>query len=436
MKKRYSSDERLKQKLQQLPQVHDSRSKDEIYQNVMKHKEKTPRKPQAGKWVFPTLSAAAAVLLLLVLLPNMSSTLEQFSSNEESVPQEQQQAGESSAEDTQETEENESNNNESDSSEVIEREENDVKISEEEEEPAEETETNEEPPVEVGEKTPVYENYVTALTKDDIEQGEKAVTIPLQDLETSVIVPITFLIKESQESLEAFEELTEVYTGEDVGLDPSALQDIDWKSGEEEETPLEAEFEEEMPEASSSESEMIVKSLEESMRYLGENEVVLEHNGAEGVELGNYGVLDHYTIEQENRGYYVYTTNEDMSFLVSGNAANISTKNEDGELFTFFETLEQMKTAGENSSVEASIPQDMTIEDVKEENDLARVVFSGDSHIPENENGRLMIEAVLFAAADFGFERVSFEGENLGEAEGYSLNDPIDVPVAPNQIEQ
>lgn len=438
MKKRYSRspDEQVEQKLQQLPQVRDSRTREEIYQNIVKKTKKYGNKRRPAKWVIPTLSTAAVLLLLLVLLPNMMSSPEQFTADEDSVSIEKRQSGENSTENITEQEEEEGADNSQEKPARSEQEESDITISEQDEESAEETQIHEEPAVDVEEEDPVYDNYVTALTEDDIEQGEKAVTIPLQDVETSVIVPLTFVISESQELLDAFEELTEEYTGEDVGLDPSALQHIDWTSAQKEEYPLEVEFEEDLSEASSSESEMIVRSLEESMRYLGETEVTLKHNGEEGIELGNYGVLDRYEIDEKNRGYYVYTTNENRSFLVSGIAANISSTNENGELLTLHETLENMKSAGGNSNVEASIPEDMIIEEVQEEQDLVRVVFSNESHIPENSNGRLMVEAVLFAAADFGFERVSFEGENLGEAEGYSLNAPIDVPVAPNQIKK
>ncbi|WP_158738585.1 hypothetical protein [Alteribacillus sp. YIM 98480] len=433
MTKRYSrsSDEQIKQKLQQLPQIRDNRTKEEVYQNIVKKTDNRANKRRPRKWVIPTLTTAAAFLLLLVLLPNMISTPKQFTADEDSNSIEKRQAGENSTENITEQEEDADNNVEKPAR--SEQEESDITISEQEEESVEETQIHEEPAVDVEDEDPIYDNYVTALTENDIEQGEKAVTIPLQDVETSVIVPLTFVISENQEALEAFEELTEEYTGEDVGLDPSALQHIDWDYAEEEESPLEVEFEEDLSEASSNESEMIVRSLEESMRYLGETEVILEQNGTEGIELGNYGVLDRYKIDQENRGYYVYT-NENRSFLVSGSGANISSTNENGELLTFHETLEHMKSTGENSSVDASIPENMTIEGVHEEQDLARVIFSKDSHLSENNNGRLMVEAVLFAAADFGFERVSFEGENLGEAQGYKLNAPIDVPVAPNQI--
>ncbi|SDI21604.1 hypothetical protein [Alteribacillus bidgolensis] len=443
MKKRYSrsSDELVKQNLQQLPQICDNRTKEEVYQNIVKKTGKYGNKRWPTKWVIPTLSTAAALLLLLVLLPNMLSSPKQYTADEDSASIENRQAGENSTENITEQEETD---NSLENPERSKQEENDITISEQDEESAdetadktaEETQTHEEPAVDAEDEDPIYDNYVTALTEDDIEQGEKAVTIPLQDVETSVIVPLTFVISESQEPLEAFEELTEEFTGEDVGLDPSALQHIDWTFAGEEGSPLEAEFEEDLSEASSNESEMIVRSLEESMRYLGEKEVILEQNGEEGVELGNYGVLNRYRIDQENRGYYVYTTNENRSFLVSGSGANISSTNENGELLTFHETLEHMKSTGENSSVNASIPEDMVIKEVQEEQDLARVVFSKDSHLSENNNGRLMVEAVLFAAADFGFERVSFEGENLGEAEGYKLHAPIDVPVAPNQIKK
>ncbi|RSL29639.1 hypothetical protein D7Z54_30090 [Salibacterium salarium] len=425
-----SSEERIEQMMKKMPHVRDDRSKEEIYQNILKQSQIRQANPKRKKWVVPAFSAVAAFLLLLVLIPNLMN----FSSQTSPDASNESSSGESSADigtmEENSVEKQEEKSSDSSSSETAEREE----ITENQPtQDTQEEEIAEEPSVKLGEESFSYENYVTSLSQEDVGDEQSTVTVPLQDEETSIIVPVSFVVSSGGDSVETFEQMNEQFNGEDIGLDPSPLRNIDWSKASEDSS-LQADFRGEDPLVGSSESNTVVRSLEESLRFLEETEVTLLEEDEQGVDLGNYGVLESYTANQDNRGYYVYTSDADMTFLVSQNAANIGNTNQGGDLLAFGETLEQMQMPHDNSDAKPSIPESVSINEVQENGDVARVVFSQDSEFPGRENTELMIDAILFTASDFGFERVLFEGEALEGIEGYNVEEPIDVPIAPNQV--
>ncbi|MDQ0299939.1 hypothetical protein J2S78_002386 [Salibacterium salarium] len=423
-KRNDSSEKKIEQMLTQMPRVKDERSKDEIYQKIKQQSQK--RIPTKKKWAVPAFSVVAAMLLLLVLVPNVLNFTNQTSPNGSNESNGDNSTGIGTMED--QDEEKEKDTNELESSEAEKKESTEEYAME----PTEDEETAKEPSVKLGDDSFSHENYVTALNEGDMEENQTAVTVPLQDAETSMIVPVSFAVEDDEDYIETFEQWNEEFSGEDIGLDPSPLRDVDW-SKESEESTLEADFEEEESLVGSAESNMVVRSLEESLRFLEETEVTLFEEEEQGVDFGNYGVMETYTAEQDNRGYYAYTSDADMTFLVSQNAANIRKTNQSGELLTFEETLNQMKTEHDVSEATASIPDTVTINQVAEDGDLARVVFSQDSEFPDSENIQLMVDAILFTASDFNFERVSFEGVPE-DMEAFNVDEPVEIPVAPNQV--
>ncbi|SDH81378.1 Sporulation and spore germination [Alteribacillus persepolensis] len=437
MTKRYhdESEEQIKRYIHQLPRIQDARSKAEVYQKVRKQWDDAPQKKRRPVWLVPSLSAAA-LLLLFLLVPALFMERVPFTASDQPKQPEsanQQQAQESDKADEEAVQE-ESENNQEETFQA-EREEGPVVSDEEEESVNKQAEISQEPAVEIGETTMAFERYTEAVRTDDLQKDEQTVTVPFYDADTAVVVPLTFIIKVEENMMEAFEEISEDYAAANIGLHRSALEDVDWLNHPDEEGPLEAMFERDMSAMSSSESDVVVKSLEESLRFMNENELVLESNGKRGVELGKYGLMENVEQRKTQQGYYVYTTSENESFLVSGNASGLSEEYEKEP--TFAEVLENMKTAEESSSVDPAIPEGVTIENVSEEGGSVQVVFSEDTSLADTPRSRAMLEAILFAAEDFGFEHVSFLGADMENelAQDYPAGEPMEVPVAPNYIE-
>ncbi|MFZ4454455.1 hypothetical protein [Salibacterium aidingense] len=424
----HSSEEQIKQALEHLPRVEDKRSKEDIYQNIVRHSSK-PRQKPSKKWVVPAFSAAAACLLLLVLVPNLMSLNNQSGSPGGTGDNAEEEADMSTMEDSQTQERsNEEGSSDSGGGATSEN-----APADEETEDSNSADIEEEPTVETGEKEVSYENYTAALKQEDIGQEENAVTIPLQNAQASLVVPVTFIAEPSQNPMETLEQQSDNYNGEELGLGPSPLRNIDWTDGGDN-TFLEADFDEKETPVSSAESNLIVKSLSETLRYRDETEVLLTDDGDSGVDLGSYGMMEHYTEEENNRGYYVYTSDTGRSFLVSQQAADLENSNQNGELLTFDETLEHMQSVPDESNAEPSIPADVSFEAVEEEDGAARVAFAENSEFPEEGNVRWMMESILFTAADFGYDQVVFEGISAEEAGGYPVNQPVDIPIAPNRV--
>ncbi|SFL50371.1 GerMN domain-containing protein [Salibacterium qingdaonense] len=421
------SEERIEQSLEQLPQVKDKRPKEDIYQNIVQRSRTSKQKP-AGKWVMPAFSAAAALILLLVLIPNMMTLNNQSgSSTENSSPPEE------SAETNIQEESSESSDapraSDSSSDHNTGREEGPADSNEQPQQP----EVEKEPAVNTGESNLTYDQYTGALTEAQIEGAQTVATIAVPDPEAELVVPVTFTASADNKAA-LMEEKNEAWNPGRVGLAASSFENVDWIDGGDNSL-LEADFSDAETPAGSTQSEMIVKSLDETLRYTEENQVLLTDDGRAGVDLGNYGIVENYRQKENNRGYYIYTSETNDQFLVSQQAAGMANSHENGELFTLKETLEQMKSVPENSPVGPSIPEEASIESAGGESGTAEVVFSEESSIGEAANLRWMIESILFTAADFGYEQVRFQGITPENSGGYPVEEPVAIPEAPNFIE-
>ncbi|SFQ30482.1 GerMN domain-containing protein [Salibacterium halotolerans] len=426
------SEERIKQSLEQLPRVKDKRPKEEIYQNIVQRSRTSKQKP-GKKWVMPAFSAVAALVLLLVLIPNMmtlnnqsGSSTDNSSSSEENAEMNIQEGSEADS-DAPPASDSGSDSSPDNGAGREER------AAESNEQPQQQTEIEEEPAVNTGETNLSYDQYTNALTENQLDDSETAATIAVPDPEAKLVVPVTFTASTGSKAT-LMDEKSENWNPVQVGLAAPSFEGADWINGGNNSL-LEADFSEAATPYSSAQSEMIVKSLDEMLRYTEENQVLLTDDGEAGVDLGAYGIVQNYRQKENNRGYYIYTSETNDQFLVSQQAAGMTNSRENGELFTLKETLEQMKSVPDNSPVGPSIPKEASIESAGGENTTAEVVFSEESSFGENTNLRWMIESILFTAADFGYEQVMFEGLSPENAGGYNIGQPVDIPQAPNLVE-
>ncbi|MFD2705934.1 GerMN domain-containing protein [Salibacterium lacus] len=423
----HASEERIKQSLEQLPQVKDKRPKEDIYQNIVQ-RSRTSKQKTSGKWVMPAFSAAAALILLLVLIPNMltlnnqsGSSTDNSSSPEEREETNIQEEPPGSQDDPRAADS--SSDNESG------REEEMTKSNEQ----PQQSEVEKEPSVNTGETNLTYDQYTGALTEEQMDESQTAATIAVPDPEAKLVVPVTFTASADNKAT-LMDEKNETWNPAQVGLAASSFEGVDWIDGGDNSL-LEADFTEAETPDSSTQSEMIVKGLDEILRYTDETQVLLTDDGQAGVDLGNYGIVENYRQKENNRGYYMYTSETNDQFLVSQQGTGMTNSHENGELFTLKETLEQMKTVPENSPVGPSIPKEASIESAGGESGTAEVVFSEESSIGESANLRWMIESILFTAADFGYEQVRFEGITPENSGGYPVEEPVSIPEAPNFME-
>lgn len=415
-------DEKIIERLQQMPKVTDERSKKEIYIAVEEGLQRSIPVHEATSWKIPVMTTVAVLLLLLLFSPNIPSLWQNSA-----LPEEEQESFHPSSEEV--VFDDEDNSSEEDISSSS-REDNALSDAEADDEDVDHVFTE---ATEQSTQSENVVNYISSLTEEDIESGDTYVTIPLLVKEEghSFIIPITFKSRSDKSRIKLYEQYNKEYTGEEFGFHGSPLAHITW---EERDGYVVASFEKDVSRLEKEESDAIVHGIEESLRFIDELEVQFTFNGEDGVQLAHYGRLENYPVSHNNRGYYLYSTDQ-HTFLVSGKGANLSVTNEDGEMYSLEETLERMKRGNEEIKIEAAIPEGVKIDSVQERGNTAYITFAEGTELPNAEHTRVMVEAMLFAAKDFGYEQIVFEGENIENLEEYALNEPLHVPVAPNKVD-
>lgn len=421
-------DEKIIQQLKQMPRVTDERSKNEIYHAVEEGLYRNRHVHRPTPWKVPVMTAVAVILLFLLFTPSFT-TLWQNSALPEGEKESTERAQQEKLSYDEERELEEEISLSQDENEPSEVEEQEPESGQEMEQTPPDTE---EPTVPTTDVETIQ--YTSSLTEEELQTGETFVTIPLLVKEegTSFIIPLTFKTRSDKNRIKLYEQYNKEYSGEELGFDGSPLQHITW---EEKDGNVVATFEKDVSSIEKEESEAIVHGIEESLRFIREQlEVQFTYNGEVGVQLGNFGRLENYPITHDNRGYYVYST-DSYTFLVSGKGANISMTNHDGEMYSLEETLERMKKGKEEIKIKAAIPEGVVIDHVQDRGDTVHITFDEGTEWPNEEQIEVMVDAMLFAAKDFGYEQVIFEGENIENLEEYGFKDPVRVPVAPNKVD-
>lgn len=103
-----------------------------------------------------------------------------------------------------------------------------------------------------------------------------------------------------------------------------------------------------------------------------------------GATYGQTGEIESLTVEaEENRGYYRASSEE--AVYLSGNRTEEEIRIDEGDLFTFEETVEAMTSASEKASAYESVfPEGVELLDVSVDGDEAEVVYKTSG---ENEDG-------------------------------------------------
>ena len=90
-----------------------------------------------------------------------------------------------------------------------------------------------------------------------------------------------------------------------------------------------------------------------------------------------------------------------------------------------------MKYGSRFEGTEASIPEKWKIE-ISGTNDSIVIITLKDNEAL-TEDFLLNLEAILLTAKDFGYEAVKIENAGIDQLGPFTLNLPINVPVAPNK---
>ncbi|WP_019154346.1 GerMN domain-containing protein [Robertmurraya massiliosenegalensis] len=406
MRKSEWSDEQLEKLLREMPRIEDKRDPRDIYQNISL---KMAKKKQRS-WIIPSVATAAAVLILAVLTPNLfSGNFSSESSMESRSVSEQADQAEMNmmVEDKQEQEQD-----------------NHV---EEKIEIASEDKVVEEGS-EISTDDGIDEVY-TALYDEDVAD-ENVFIFAIPDREGQNIVPITVLVpKEKGKSL--FEQyvdtmpkllenewgLKEYFPLKDVELsvDEDGILKVNIPSGQ-------------TLQGSSNEI-AFTSALKRTAKTLGLNGIELYTDDQPGIEMGNSGNLQTLDLSEDaNFAYYFYYsgTNSRTPYLVpyGGTFNNVES------------ALDAMKENVNTHQLEASIPENLEIEEVhSEDKEMLTLQLKEKSEVSDTPTILQTIEAILLTAKEFDFEKVKIEYNNLESIGKFTFNKEINVPVAPNKMD-
>ncbi|WP_147804447.1 hypothetical protein [Alkalicoccus halolimnae] len=453
MSKNKWTEKEIEKTLTRMPKVEDRQTKDELFQAVERRRAKGPG-PRKKQWFFPAMASAAAVLLIVLMLPSfMNSGLFMSSDNqapqnnfgstalnnneaaveengepqqnesEEAAPDQPDNEGDSEAD----TENNgpQENNADADAevaddnNENMNREENDednlnqpenntaensgsnssnseneneadVNVREAEENETDENDSQEEEPEQ---PDYAYEEessvFVTAVVSEE-ESGQRIIVNPV---ETDGITNKDLIISAIKES------------------DPTSggyfqeLEDVILNSPGEGDVTLEFSDNQQLASLSSYENMAAEEVLQEILAIYQASEVYFTENDE---EIGFGQGESSFPISSLNRGYYAAGEN-----LVSARAVEEPMTNGAGDPLSFGETLEAMAEVEEDSWYESAIPEELSITDVRYEEETAYVYYDYEE-VEEAEMDQFK-KAVQLTAKYFTLDTVQLVNEEQDE---------------------
>ncbi|WP_148358737.1 GerMN domain-containing protein [Peribacillus simplex] len=392
--------------LRELPKLKDDRTKAEVFARIHENKRKK-------HWI-PLIAGVASLFLMVVLASSIiidkkgttsqegsgSSGKLSISENKEMADLEQQDASnkENPSEDKQYNQEFSSKQAEIESKDKV---------------------SEMEPRKRGKEKT-----FAQAIYQDDLKNAS-IITMGVPDDQMNFIVPISIKLKHYDESdtlNQLVNQMSEI-DEEQYGLSDYFPLDIKISQGNDM-TTANIDFQEKSQLLD--EDTLFLHSMEETLSYTNIEKMTFSTGGKQGAMFAHAGYLKGEDIpHQKNRTYLLYQRDKTSPrFLVPSNMGYQD----------FEEALQAGKGEADIEGISPAIPHDLKWERISSDGDLVIIQLSDQAAIENNEESLQALEAILFIAKDFGFEKVKFENAPIEEVGQLNLTEDILVPKAPNQV--
>ncbi|MBM7694739.1 hypothetical protein JOC77_004216 [Peribacillus deserti] len=425
MKKYKMSELEIQEALKQFPKITDSRGKEEIFRKVSRTSIKRKGK---NRWM-PAAASLAAIILFSILTSSFifsdQSANEKGSSRQEQASDVRQSdtsggSGKKAAEDpdTQVPNKNLGNTDEKEDE-------------AEEEKPVEEDKTDDHSETVPDKKENIVLKAATlssSLVLPADSEEHSYITLAVPDSQLQYIIPITYETEKAdkQELLDVLLDKMKTINEEELGLMDYYPLNLGISMGKEEGS-INIDF--------TDKSELnnlyefgLLMALENTFRYQGYNKITFSTAGKPGIELPDTGPITERVLEQTpKRAFLIYQAEESKpKFLVPNITASSN---------TVAEAIKEMQNFEPVNSASPSIPADIKIEKVTNENGRLTISLSKDTPFKDDESSLLAIEAILLTAKDFGLTAVLFENAGLSAIGPYDLTKELEIPLAPNRIQ-
>ncbi|CAH0221841.1 MULTISPECIES: hypothetical protein [Peribacillus] len=267
-------------------------------------------------------------------------------------------------------------------------------------------------------------NFAQAIYQNDLNDAS-IITMGIPDDQMNFIVPISIKLKhyDQSDTLKQLVNQMSDINEEQYGLSDYFPLDIKISQGNDTAT-AHIDFQEKSQLLD--EDTLFLHSLEETLSYNNIEKMTFSTDGEQGAMFAHAGYLKELDIpHQKNRTYLLYQKDESSPrFLVPSNMGYQD----------FEEALQAGKGEADIEGISPAIPPDLKWERISSNGDLVIIQLSDQAAIENSEESLQALEAILFIAKDFGFEKVKFENAPIEEVGQLNLTEDILVPKAPNQV--
>ncbi|MBS2770210.1 UDP-glucose 6-dehydrogenase [Anoxybacillus rupiensis] len=372
MKKFQWSEDDIQVVLKQMPLVHDRRSKEEIYNQMIK-KKKIIRKN--GRIVSALVSIAAVCFFMMIGASlNLSSSFKKDKAEEH---------------------------------------ENEMKVLMNAEESS--------PKQAVMMSTDSADKVASRVVKD-----RKVVVLALPDLNRKAVIPVSVSASPNEHSRERQLQFAKEQLPGQLGLDNHWFDRITFSNASDDQTEWAVHVAKKHPVFSNDPSvtTVFLSSIEETIRWLGGTNVQFFTEHKKGINLPSIGRLESLRVSHKKRAYYFYQSDPSHPLFLAPSTEPFST------IEDAFQSMQRMKSA----IFRPSISQHVHIMDIQKQGRHLIVQFTPNSVLNESAASQWMLEAMLLTAREFGFHSVTFLGGNTEQVGPYRLGESIRVPIAPNPL--
>ncbi|GAB3791735.1 hypothetical protein [Virgibacillus kimchii] len=385
---------KLTDKLKELPEIYDKRSKEEIYSQISSRVKYDKNSPRRKNWL-PMISASAAALLIFILIPAVLNMDMQQTSEDDAVHQtsdiQMEEANESQA--YQYTEESSRQNT------------NDEDV------PAEQENT-------------LAKDEKESLIVQDINQDENIYFAGLSDIQEQYVIPISFINSGERDLQSFYNELGKYIRELNIHSGEYLFENVEFNINEPKDEvslvlPNNYSFE-----GSTARANMFEYILSIMFRPYGTEKVTIHSDEGEPAELEPFGIIDEMPIrEMTPSSYKLYELGNTRKLIQIPHDQQTSIE----------EAIQEMKKDETEYHVYRSIPDDIDFSINQEDNQLS-IRLAENANLAEDERSLEMVEAVLMTAKSYGFEKVKFDNTNQEQLGPYNLTAPVSVPEAVNPI--
>lgn len=394
-------DKKIEDLLKRMPLVEDHRKPAEIFYQVQKRM----RKEKRQYWYIPAAAIATVLFLSFILYPSIFSNndashndeMERYSVTDNDQGSAMLKANEATDAGNQDVAETEESLEDSTNPGIMELEEN----------PS---------------KSALYTNQVT----DDMT----AITYAVPDDQVQNIVPVTITVpkNEDQTWVDQYNNNQSQIPFEELGLDGEYLPYKGEVSIASDGSAIKLNLERNHPYNHGSAGNVsLTTSLDYTLQNSPFDKVIFSTEGKPGVEIGNYGVIPEHNVNKIfNQAFFIYQKSQKAKKLLSPYVA-ISYP-------TIQEALDAMQEDVDTHNLIAPL-KDFGIKAVTEDGEGLIIEF-GDQIIDQTQDNMLSLEAILLTAKNFGYKTVIFKHPKQDHFADIMFNEPVEVPMAPNYLEQ